>query len=339
MIKITLDPGHGEKDNRGVFADYYEGQRMFRLAGFLKEELEKYGVDVELTKNRVDDDPTLSKRGNTAVENGSELFLSLHSNAASNERACGVSSFYSINLPESRELLSKIVDKIVDVMKEKTGNTYKRGVMTRIYESGGKKYDYYGVIRNSQGGSVKYSFIVEHGFHTNEKECAFLLDDGNLRLIARAEAEVIAQHFSLSESEKAEGENVYIVKKGDTLSKIALQFGVSVEELVKANSIENANLIYIGQKLEIPEEQRITTGDIVRLKNGVTTYFPGGNPFSPWVKNYDYVVMKDSDSDGKTVYRGGDECVLLGERVNRANGELGGQLKSWCSINYIDKVK
>ena len=339
MIKITLDPGHGEKDNRGVFADYYEGEKMFRLAGFLKEELEKYGVEVEVTKNSADDDPTLSKRGNTAVKNGSEIFLSLHSNAASTEKACGVSSFYSIKLPESRELLSKIVDKVVDVMKAKTGITYKRGVMTRIYESGGKKYDYYGVIRNSQGGSVKYSYIIEHGFHTNEKECAFLLDESNLRLIARAEAEAIAQYFSLSETETAEDENAYTVQKGDTLSKIASLFGVTLNEIAKANSIENVNLIYVGQKLVIPEGQKIVRGDIVRLKDGVTTYFPGGNPFSPWVKNYDYVVMKDSDGDGKTVYRGGDECVLLGERVNRTNGELGGQLKSWCSINYIDKVK
>jgi LysM repeat protein len=211
--------------------------------------------------------------------------------------------------------------------------------MTRIYESGGKKYDYYGVIRNSQGGSVKYSYIIEHGFHTNEKECAFLLDESNLRLIARAEAEAIAQYFSLSETENAEDENAYTVQKGDTLSKIASLFGVTLNEIAKANSIENVNLIYAGQKLVIPEGQKIVRGDIVRLKDGVTTYFPGGNPFSPWVKNYDYVVMKDSDGDGKTVYRGGDECVLLGERVNRTNGELGGQLKSWCSINYIDKVK
>ncbi len=339
MIKITLDPGHGEKDNRGVFADYYEGQRMFRLAGFLKEELEKYGAVVEVTKNNVDEDPTLSKRGSTAVKNGSEVFLSLHSNASSSEKACGVSAFYSINLPESRELLSKIVDRVVDIMKDKTGNTYKRGVMTRIYESGGKKYDYYGVIRNSRGGSVKYSYIIEHGFHTNERECAFLLDDTNLRLIARAEAEVIAQYFSLSESETAEDENVYTVQRGDTLSKIASLFGVTVDGIAQVNSIKNVNLIYVGQKLVIPKREKIVSGDVVRLKNGVTTYFPGGNPFSTWVKNYDYVVMKDTDGNGKPVYRGGDECVLLGERINRQNGELGGQLKSWCSINYIDKVK
>lgn len=344
MLKITLDPGHGENVNRGIYSDYYEGKTMFRLAGYLKAELEKYGAAVEMTKNKVSDDPTLSSRGNTAVENGSAVFLSLHSNAAASERACGVSSFYSVKLPESRELLSRLVDKTVEVMKEKTGITYKRGVMTRTYESGGKQYDYYGVIRNSAKGAVRYSFILEHGFHTNEKECAYLLDDANLRQLARAEAEVIAEYFSLAKEydekeDTAKKENIYTVKKGDTLSKISLMYGVGVSELAEYNGIENANLIYIGQRIAIPVDDVIKTGDTVRLKQGVSTYFPGGNPFSPWVKNYDYIVMKDSDSSGKKVFRGGDECILLGERVNRKTGELGGQIKSWCSINYIDKVK
>ena len=342
MLKITLDPGHGENANKGVLPDYYEGKRMFRLAEYLKAELEKYGIDAEMTKNRVSDDPTLSSRGNTAVKNGSEVFISLHSNAAGSERACGVSSFYSVKLPESRELLTKLVDKVTAVMNEKTGVTYKRGVMTRTYQSGGREYDYYGVIRNSIGGGVRYSFIIEHGFHTNEKECAFLLDDENLKDIARAEAEVIAEYFSLEAEENTENdESVYTVKRGDTLSKIALRYGVTISALAEYNGIENPNLIIAGQKLRIPEVygETIEVGDIVRLKEGATTYFPGGNPFSPWVKNYDYAVMKDSDSLGKPVYRGGDLCVLLGERVNRKTGERGGAIKSWCSVNYIDKVK
>ncbi len=342
MLKITLDPGHGENDNKGVLPDYYEGKRMFRLAGYLKAELEKYGAEVEMTKNKVSDDPTLSSRGSKAVKNASEVFLSLHSNAAASAKACGVSSFYSVKLPESRELLTKLVDKVTSVMTAKTGITYKRGVMTRTYESGGVQYDYYGVIRNSVGGNVKYSFIIEHGFHTNERECAFLLDDENLKAIARAEAEVFAEYFSLMPSdEDTQEEDVYTVEKGDTLSKIASRFGVGVSQLAEYNGIENPNLIIIGQKIRIPdgEDKTVKVGDIVRLKEGTVTYFPGGNPFSPWVKNYDYTVMKDTDSLGKPVYRGGDLCVLLGERVNRKTGELGGAIKSWCSINYIDKVK
>lgn len=46
----------------------------------------------------------------------------------------------------------------------------------------------------------------------------------------------------------------YIVKKGDTLSKIAQMYGTTVDDLVKINGIKNKNLISVGQKLIIKQE-------------------------------------------------------------------------------------
>lgn len=43
----------------------------------------------------------------------------------------------------------------------------------------------------------------------------------------------------------------YTVKSGDTLSEIAVKYKTTVEKLVKDNNIENANLIYTGQKIVI----------------------------------------------------------------------------------------
>lgn len=45
--------------------------------------------------------------------------------------------------------------------------------------------------------------------------------------------------------------NVYWVKKGDTLSAIAKKYGTTWQQLKKLNNIENANLIYVGQKIKI----------------------------------------------------------------------------------------
>ena len=42
---------------------------------------------------------------------------------------------------------------------------------------------------------------------------------------------------------------IYIVKRGDTLTKISKMFNVSVSDLVKWNNIKNPNLIITGQKL------------------------------------------------------------------------------------------
>ena len=43
----------------------------------------------------------------------------------------------------------------------------------------------------------------------------------------------------------------YIVKKGDTLSKIAKKYKTTVKQLAKWNNIKNVNIIKVGQKLRV----------------------------------------------------------------------------------------
>ena len=43
---------------------------------------------------------------------------------------------------------------------------------------------------------------------------------------------------------------VYVVQKGDNLTKIAKKCGTSVNKLVALNNIKNKNLIFVGQKLK-----------------------------------------------------------------------------------------
>lgn len=45
----------------------------------------------------------------------------------------------------------------------------------------------------------------------------------------------------------------YVVRRGDTLAKIALRFGTSVWRIATANNIANPNLIYPGQRFYIPK--------------------------------------------------------------------------------------
>jgi flagellum-specific peptidoglycan hydrolase FlgJ len=46
-------------------------------------------------------------------------------------------------------------------------------------------------------------------------------------------------------------EQVYVVQKGDTLTKIAKKYGTTVQNLVKLNNIKNPDLIKVGQKLRV----------------------------------------------------------------------------------------
>ena len=45
---------------------------------------------------------------------------------------------------------------------------------------------------------------------------------------------------------------LYIVRRGNTLSQIAKEYGVSIKNITELNNIKNSNLIYIGEILRIP---------------------------------------------------------------------------------------
>src|SRR2546423_7243757 len=59
--------------------------------------------------------------------------------------------------------------------------------------------------------------------------------------------------------------DVYVVKSGDTLSAIAQNLGVSIDDLIKANNITDPTSLKIGQQLKVP-------------KPGAPTPAPGATP-------------------------------------------------------------
>lgn len=186
-MKICIDPGHYKDYNHGVISEYYEGNAMFYLSDFLKTHLERLGASVILTKTFLSQNPTLQDRGKKAKN--CDVFISLHSNAGP-ENAKGVEVFYSVKRPSSKGLAVSLCNSISEKM-----NTTNRGVKTKLYP-GSFDTDYYGVIRSAASTNCPNIFIIEHGFHTNKKECAFLLDTNNLDELAKIEAELIYNYCS-----------------------------------------------------------------------------------------------------------------------------------------------
>jgi nucleoid-associated protein YgaU len=60
-----------------------------------------------------------------------------------------------------------------------------------------------------------------------------------------------AQHHN-HKKQQVRCDATHRVKRGETLSQIAKWYGVSVNQLAKANGIKNPNRIYAGQVLCIP---------------------------------------------------------------------------------------
>ena len=75
--------------------------------------------------------------------------------------------------------------------------------------------------------------------------------------------------------------SAYVVKQGDTLSAIARKYNTTYQVLAEYNSISNPNLIYPGQVIKIPQEQKneahivnneINVGDTVKVRDGAKDY-------------------------------------------------------------------
>ncbi len=263
MFRICIDPGHGEYGNPyPQRPGYYEGTQMYKLAQYQKEELEKYSdVEVILTRKSITDDPSLDARGKMAA--GCDLFYSDHSNAADSSgnwsSARGV-DIYGSNRKPAEDLCNQLGAAIAAAM----GNSF-RGTFYRDYQTG-RTYsepqpgmlDYYGVIRSAVATSCKAAIIVEHGFHTNELDSAFLINDDDLRKMAKAEVEVLARYYGLGSSggdtpaPAPDSGDTYKVQPGDSLSLIGEKLGLDWREIASLNGISSPYIIYTGQVLKLP---------------------------------------------------------------------------------------
>lgn len=76
--------------------------------------------------------------------------------------------------------------------------------------------------------------------------------------------------------------HVYIVQKGDTLSKLARHYNTSVHALAKANGIRNPNKIFVGQRLCVPH------------KHAYVPPKPQPKPKESFCKSYYTVKHKDT---------------------------------------------
>lgn len=202
MLKIMLDPGHGQYGNQSPLdKTFYEGTNNYKFALVLKEALLAYeGVEVFMTRNSIADDPSLADRGKMAVTKGCDVFLSIHSNAAT-ASAYGVEGYYSVKTPSAYKLLVNLCHTVSNNLPR----SKVRRVVTKTNSNG---TDYYGVIRSS--ADVKYSMLIEQGFHTNARELACIKLDEWHKKIAEKQAQVFADFFKLKKKSE-EPEKLYSI--------------------------------------------------------------------------------------------------------------------------------
>lgn len=229
--KICLDAGHYGKYNRSpVVPAYYESDMNWKLHLMLKKELESYGFEVITTRANKDKDLAHEARGKAAK--GCDLFLSLHSNAASSESVNYVVCMHQVDDncgaidEQSKNIADLLSTTVADIMRVKPMVWASPSSVDR--NGDGYKDDYFGVLRGAHSVNVS-GVILEHGFHTNKAQTLWLMDDSNLLRLAKAEAEVLAKYFGMTKKPE--------VKKGDYTMEMRLLRKGSKGEDVRALQI------------------------------------------------------------------------------------------------------
>lgn len=200
--RICLDPGHyGEEYNAGVVPGYYESVTVWNLTQYEKEYLEQMGIEVLVTRNNINENPDLTARGKMAE--GCDLFVSNHTNACDTEEVNRAVAIHLADRDEtliddrSREFAMQLAKVIQNTMGVNGYQIYSKLSSNDRDGNGVKDDNYYGVLNGSFLAGVP-GIIAEHSFHTNTAACKWLMDDNNLRKLAKACAECMAAFVGVS---------------------------------------------------------------------------------------------------------------------------------------------
>lgn len=187
--KICLDAGHYGKYNRSEAEPaFYESDFNWKHHLLLKKYLEEYGINVRLTRSDKDKDMDLYDRGRAAA--GCDVFLSIHANWSARKTADYPVAYVPIN-GSGDALGLKLAKCVAEVM----GTTEPGEIQSKKSTKG--DWDWYGVIYGAASVGVP-GIILEHSFYSNERSAKWLMEDNNLDKMARAEAEVIAEHYGIT---------------------------------------------------------------------------------------------------------------------------------------------
>jgi len=108
----------------------------------------------------------------------------------------------------------------------------------------------------SFGGGVVYSWVDADGTRRNEKGGYKAKKWTHYGLPSKWVAfnglGYEPSPIPLPKDDKSKDQNIYIVQKGDTLSRIASKHGLSLKQILELNpEITNPNLIQIGQRIRV----------------------------------------------------------------------------------------
>ncbi len=251
-LQVVIDAGHGGTDPGAVSSSgVREKDLTLMISQYMYEEFQKRGVPVTLIRS-TDETISPTERVNRVLEaygdNPNVVIISNHINAAGSgiQGAEGAEVIYALR--DNSNLASNILTALGNA-----GQKMRKFYQRRLPSDTSK--DYYFMHRNT--GSKTHPVIVEYGFIDNPEDLAKIQNNYKEYVGAVVDAVIATYEGETIPSLPGSG-NYYVVKNGDSLWKIANQYGLTVDELKRLNNLTSNNLT-VGQILELPNQNNSNT--------------------------------------------------------------------------------
>lgn len=224
MPKVFIGVGHGGKDPGAVANGLKEKDINLSVALYCAEELEKYGVEV-LMSRYIDENDPITEVVKECNDFGADLAVDFHINSGGGDGAEIFHHSLGCNSKRLAQCLEEQIKQLNNI----------RGIKTKVNETTGK--DYYAFIRDTNPPAV----IVESAFIDNLEDIKCIDEKEEQKTFGKAYAIGILNYLGISQSDVQE-----VTELKEVINKIVVgmnEITASFEKLAK----EFANM---GIKLE-----------------------------------------------------------------------------------------
>lgn len=319
---IVIDPSKGGRESGVTGNGIVEKDYNLLISEYIFNRLKSLGADVKIirtTDEYISEDDRVNKILNAYGNNSKVVALS---NMLGNTGS-GAEIIYALR--NNSNLASALAENLDDA-----GLTVSKYYQRRSENDTSK--DYYNIQKDT--GLIE-TIIVNYGNINNINEATNIKNEWED--YAEAVVKSLANYTNVPYYKEGESQEIYTVKKGDSLWKIANKYNTTVEKLKSVNNLKT-NTLSVGQKLVIPSisvSPEVSDTYIVQKGDSLWSIANKFNMTVSELKNLNNLTnnllsigqvlkIKDSSNNGKTTYtvQKGDSLWVIANKYGITTEEL-----------------
>lgn len=319
---IVIDPSKGGRESGVTGNGIVEKDYNLLISEYIFNRLKSLGADVKIirtTDEYISEDNRANKILNAYGNNSKVVALS---NMLGNTGS-GAEIIYALR--NNSNLASSLAENLDDA-----GLTVSKYYQRRSENDTSK--DYYNIQKDT--GLIE-TIIVNYGNINNINEATNIKNEWED--YAEAVVKSLANYTNVPYYKEGESQEIYTVKKGDSLWKIANKYNTTVEKLKSANNLKT-NTLSVGQKLAIPSisvSPEVSDTYIVQKGDSLWSIANKFNMTVSELKNLNNLTnnllsigqvlkIKDSSNNGKKTYtvQKGDSLWVIANKYGITTEEL-----------------